>query len=128
MYARSVRDGSDPMPLYGRVAAVLRSQIVEGLVKPGEALPPIDSLARTYGVARVTVRQAIQRLAHEGLVISRRGSRVMVTDGRRVRARETLYETVDVMSVLTPSSTMRRAAALSPRCSRAGRSGRCWSG
>jgi GntR family transcriptional regulator len=49
----------------------------------------------------VTVRQAIQRLADEGLVISRRGSRVMVTDGRRVRARETLYETVDVMSVLT---------------------------
>jgi GntR family transcriptional regulator len=102
MHARSLRDQADPMPLYGRIAAVLRSQILDGTLSAGDSLPPIEELCGTFGVARVTVRQAIQLLADEGLLISRRGVRVTVAGGGRVRARETLYQTVDAMSVLAP--------------------------
>jgi GntR family transcriptional regulator len=102
MYARSLRDHFDPMPLYGRIAAVVRSQVLDGTWQPGDALPPIETLCRTYGVARVTVRQAIALLVEEGLLVSRRGSRVTVAGAKSASARERLYQTLDVMNVLAP--------------------------
>jgi DNA-binding GntR family transcriptional regulator len=45
----------------------LKQAILVGTLKPGERLRQAE-LSRTYGVSRAPVRDAIRRLAHEGLV------------------------------------------------------------
>ena len=51
----------------------LRSQIMDGAWKPGEKIPSESEMMAIFGVSRVTVRQAIQRLAGENLIETRRG-------------------------------------------------------
>ena len=49
-----------------------------GRLAPGDRLPTITALAATYGVAPVTVRQALSLLAEEGLIQARQGSGTFV--------------------------------------------------
>ncbi|HEY8614229.1 MAG TPA: GntR family transcriptional regulator [Roseomonas sp.] len=65
---------NDVRPLYHRIAAVLRGEIVSGRLRPGDRLPSIAALAEEYSAAPVTVRQAVGLLAEEGLVQPRQGS------------------------------------------------------
>ncbi|GAA1434913.1 GntR family transcriptional regulator [Microlunatus lacustris] len=57
----------------GNVAERLVTAIAVGTYSPGERLPPERELAARLAVSRVTVRQALQRVAELGLVESRRG-------------------------------------------------------
>jgi DNA-binding GntR family transcriptional regulator len=54
-------------PLPERVYETLEQSIVDGILRPGMHLVE-DDLARRLGVSRNPVRQALQRLAHEGFV------------------------------------------------------------
>ncbi|MEF2548019.1 FadR/GntR family transcriptional regulator [Aurantimonas sp. E1-2-R+4] len=56
------------------VAALLRREIQNGSRAPKDRLPPERTMAETFGVARGTVREALNRLAEEGLVEVRPGS------------------------------------------------------
>jgi GntR family transcriptional regulator len=55
-----------PLPKYHQVYLVLREQLHEG--KFAHGLPGEMSLMGQFGVARVTVRRALQQLAEEGLI------------------------------------------------------------
>ncbi len=57
-----------PISTTEAVVASLRGQILDGAIKPGARLPELE-LAADYGVARPTVRAAIQTLCHEGLLV-----------------------------------------------------------
>lgn len=59
---------SDPRPVYLRIADELRRAH-----KPGEQLPSVPKLAEQWGVARETIRSAIDVLRSEGLVVSWQG-------------------------------------------------------
>jgi GntR family transcriptional regulator len=59
-------DPALPLPKYHQVYLVLREQLAEG--RFGGALPGELALADQFGVARVTVRRALERLAAEGWV------------------------------------------------------------
>ncbi len=48
-------------------------QIQSGLLQPGDPLPGEEDLCRLYGVSRMTARQALQALKHQGLVRSEKG-------------------------------------------------------
>jgi len=63
------------------VAADLREQIIEGVLKEGDPLPPEDQLMEHARVARTTVREALRILESEGLLVVRRGAR----GGARIR-------------------------------------------
>lgn len=65
--------------LYAQLASVLRSRVLSGEWATGEPIPSIDDLCTSYGLGRITVRQALQILADEGLVSSQRGRRTFVT-------------------------------------------------
>lgn len=69
-------DPDDPRPPYQQVAAALRAAILTRKIAPGEKLPTQAELATTYGVARMTVQQALRLLKDEGLTVSRQGSGV----------------------------------------------------
>ncbi len=60
-------------PAYLVIADSLRSQIAEQKLKPGERFPTERELVQEFGVARMTVRQALDILQIEGLIDRKRG-------------------------------------------------------
>ena len=75
-----------PLPRYAQLADLLRQRIARGVWKEGDLLPSLDALVAEFGVARVTVRQAIERLARENLVSPQRGRGTFVTAPATSRA------------------------------------------
>lgn len=61
---------SDNTPSYLKIAAELRDKIRTGTdgYQPGDQIPGEHAIARQYGVARNTARQAVSRLQMENLV------------------------------------------------------------
>lgn len=55
-----------PLPKYHQIYLVLREQLREGMFKAG--LPSELAFQQQFGVARVTVRRALEQLAAEGLI------------------------------------------------------------
>ncbi len=66
---------------FTQVAAELRDRIALGDFDRSGALESEAELGRRYGVSRVTVRRALERLRSEGLVAARRGSGWYVVSG-----------------------------------------------
>lgn len=60
-----------PLPKYHRIYLVLREQLQDGRFSAG--LPGELALMQQFGVARVTVRRALEQLAGEGLITRRPG-------------------------------------------------------
>lgn len=75
--------GDSPIPLYLRVADILRDRIYRGVWPTGTRIPTLEALAEEFGVARVTVRQAVQLLTKESLLDPRRGRGTVVTNHER---------------------------------------------
>lgn len=69
-------DPDDPRAPYQQVAAALRAAILTRKIAPGEKLPTQNELAAKYGVARMTIQQALRLLKDDGLTVSRQGSGV----------------------------------------------------
>jgi DNA-binding GntR family transcriptional regulator len=57
-----------PISTTEAVVVSLRARILDGMIEPGVRLPELE-LAAEFGVARPTVRAAIQTLCHEGLLV-----------------------------------------------------------
>jgi len=64
---------SGPLPKYYQLAQILRQQIQSGVYQVGDQLPSETRLSADYQLSRGTVRQALQSLAHEGLIRSAQG-------------------------------------------------------
>lgn len=67
--------------LSDRLAAVLAGQVAAGQLQPGQRLPTEQQLALAHGVSRTVVREAVHQLKSQGLLRSRQGSGVYVTNG-----------------------------------------------
>ncbi|MCP8465404.1 FCD domain-containing protein [Pseudomonas sp. ZM23] len=59
----------------------LEAMILEGTLKAGERLPAERVLSEQFGVSRPSLREAIQKLAAKGLLISRQGGGNYVSEG-----------------------------------------------
>lgn len=68
-----------PIPRYVQLADLMRQRIARGLWPREHRLPSLEELTGEFGVARVTVRQAIDLLAREGLVSPQQGRGTFVT-------------------------------------------------
>lgn len=73
-------DPDDPRPPYQQVATALRAAILTRKIAPGDKLPSQMDLSKHYGVARMTIQQALRILKDEGLTVSRQGSGVFVRE------------------------------------------------
>lgn len=67
------------IPLYIQVASVMRQRVESGRWKEGDKISTIEELETEFGVARVTVRQAIEILREEGLLDARQGRGTFVS-------------------------------------------------
>ncbi len=66
--------------LYAQVASVIRQRVRSGVWAAGQQIPTLEELEREFGVARVTLRQALSLLESEGLIWRGRGRGTFVTD------------------------------------------------
>lgn len=68
--------------LPARIAGHIGKEIADGRIMPGEKLPTEHILAKTFGVSRSVVREAIAELRNEGLVETRQGIGAFVTEAK----------------------------------------------
>ena len=94
-------------PLHEQVAEDIRQRVRDGEYEVGVKLPPLRELRETYGVAEVTVHNAIRELQREGVLVSSTGR------GTYVNALPGGQESVDDVDQLR-----RDVASLSSRVER----------
>jgi DNA-binding FadR family transcriptional regulator len=82
----------------------LEARIRSGEMPPGSRFPTQKEIAATENVSRTVVREAVARLASQGLTTSRQGSGVFVAETAQYRAfqvtRDELSELADVIKLL----------------------------
>jgi len=78
-------DPTSDRPVFKQIADRLRAAIVAGELAPGARLPSEQALIDTHGVARGTIRQAVNLLRSEGLVRTEHGRGSFVRDRAPVR-------------------------------------------
>ncbi|MBW2093207.1 MAG: GntR family transcriptional regulator [Deltaproteobacteria bacterium] len=68
------------IPLYSRIASILRNNILAGKYAPGSKLLSEEGLSAHFGVSRITIRQSLSRLEREGLIRRSRGKGTFVAE------------------------------------------------
>jgi len=71
---------SDGAPIYRQLKERVVAMMLDGVLKPGDALPSVRQVAAEYQLNPITVSRAYQELADEALVEKRRGLGMYVTE------------------------------------------------
>ena len=66
------------IPYYVQLINLLKSQFQQKVWKPGDKIPGEPELCDLYGISRTVVRQALQELQHEGLIVRQKGKGTFV--------------------------------------------------
>jgi len=92
------------IPIYEQVKRYLEEEIISGVKKPNEQLPPEPELALQYNISRKTLRQALSELAKEGFLVRRRGKGTFVTDIKKILPEKHKFVN-NSLGILVPSIT-----------------------
>ena len=76
-------DWNNNAPIYRQLKDRIVAMLLDGLLKPGDALPSVRQIAADFQLNPITVSRAYQELADATLVEKRRGIGMYVTDGAR---------------------------------------------
>lgn len=68
-------------PIYLQLKERVIGMLLDGVLKPGDALPSVRQVAADFQLNPITVSRAYQELVDETLVEKRRGLGMYVTDG-----------------------------------------------
>jgi GntR family transcriptional regulator len=92
-------DRSSFIPLYYQLAQLLRESIVTGVWAAGAELPSERNLMQEYELSRNTVRQALDQLYREGLIMREQGSgtRVAQLNNSYQYLLDTFFENRDLL-------------------------------
>ena len=72
---------NDTTPIYLQLKERVVAMMLDGILKPGDALPSVRQVAADFQLNPITVSRAYQELADEALVEKRRGLGMYVTEG-----------------------------------------------
>jgi GntR family transcriptional regulator len=75
------REWNDSQPIYRQLRDRVVAMILDGVLKEGDPLPSVRSVAAEYRVNPLTVLKGYQQLVDEGLVESRRGLGMFINTG-----------------------------------------------
>ncbi len=73
---------ADGVPIYRQIVNQIKYLVASGLLKPGEELPPIRTLALQLKVTPNTIVKAYGELETVGVIHKRQGSGTFVSEGR----------------------------------------------
>lgn len=97
-------EGGRTGSLTDELFAKLEARISSGELPAGARLPSQKEIALSENVSRTVVREAVARLAAQGLTVSRQGAGVFVTETAEYRAfqitRDEVQELADVIKLL----------------------------
>ena len=77
------REWNDSQPIYRQLRDRVVAMILDGVLKEGDPLPSVRSVAAEYRVNHLTVLKGYQQLVDEQLVESRRGLGMFINAGAR---------------------------------------------
>ena len=76
-------DFNDSQPIYRQLRDRVVAMILDGLLKEGDPLPSVRTVAAEYRVNPLTVLKGYQQLVDEGLVETKRGRGMFINEGAR---------------------------------------------
>jgi GntR family transcriptional regulator len=77
------QEWNDSQPIYRQLRDRVVAMILDGLLKEGDPLPSVRTVATEYRVNPLTVLKGYQELVDEGLVETRRGRGMFINAGAR---------------------------------------------
>lgn len=77
------REWNDREPIYRQIRDQVVAMILDGVLKEGDPLPSVRTVATEYRINPITVLKAYQELSNEGLVEARRGLGMFINAGAR---------------------------------------------
>ncbi|HXT38272.1 MAG TPA: GntR family transcriptional regulator [Chloroflexota bacterium] len=104
-------------PIYLQLQNLIRGHISDGIWQPGQAIPSEATLVRQFGIARMTVRQALEGLIREGLLIRERGRGTFVARPRAERELTRMHgfsEDMRVRGMVPSARLVSRAVVPAP--------------
>lgn len=107
---------SNKIPLYHQVAMLLRTELAEGRFEVGAQIPPEHDLMQRFAVSRITIRQAIDSLVQEGVLIRKQGRGTFVLEAPRRNTITELAGTLDAIETLGESTDVRLLGAAFVAC------------
>lgn len=87
-------------PLYEQLASYIKIQIQAGVLKPGDQMITEANLCNILNISRTTVRQCMDRLVDEGLLVRYRGRGSFIADSKMKRNINYLYNFTENMREL----------------------------
>jgi GntR family transcriptional regulator len=77
------REWNDSQPIYRQLRDRVVAMILDGVLKEGDPLPSVRTVAAEYRVNPLTVLKGYQQLVDEGLVETKRGRGMFINIGAR---------------------------------------------
>jgi GntR family transcriptional regulator len=77
------REWNDNQPIYRQLRDRVVAMILDGVLKEGDSLPSVRTVAAEYRVNHLTVLKGYQQLVDEQLVESKRGLGMFINAGAR---------------------------------------------
>jgi GntR family transcriptional regulator len=71
---------NSPIPIYYQLEEQIKDLIENGVLKPGDAIPPEREYAEKYQISRMTVRQAFTHLVNDGYLHRIQGKGTFVSE------------------------------------------------
>ena len=95
-------------PLYLQLASYIKIQIQAGVLKPGDKMIPENRICEILNISRTTVRQAMNYLVDEGLLVRYRGRGSFIAERKLKRSINHLYDFTEDMNHMgnVPSSVI----------------------
>ena len=95
-------------PIYDQIYSQIKTQIITGQLRPGEALPSIRALAKDLKISVITTKRAYEELEAQGLIDTVAGKGCFVAENNLDLIREQQLRELE--------DHLASAAALARRC------------
>jgi len=109
-------DRNSPLPLYYQLKQIIIDKLESGAWKPGDLVPSEQELQSTYGLSRITVRQALTELTYEGHFERHRGQGTFVANKPLIHNPSKRISITELMRQqgITPDWQIRQRGFVSP--------------
>lgn len=98
-----ILNNSSMVPIYEQLMEQIKSEILSGGLKEGDALPSVRSMAAELRISALTVKKSYDRLEEEGFVVTVHGkgsfvataNSALLIESRRQKAEAVLSEALE---------------------------------